>query len=60
MGHELYEDVLRPAQVARRLGVETRFVIQAMYERRLPLVRLPDGLLGIPVQALDGFQINAA
>ena len=31
---------LLPAEAARRLGVETRVVIKAMYEERLPRVRL--------------------
>ena len=50
-------EVLLPAEAARRLGVSTRVVIQAMYERRLPRVRLADGTLGIPSDALDGFQV---
>jgi hypothetical protein len=53
-------DVLRPAEAARRLGVPTRVIIQAMYENRLPRVRLADGTLGIPSDALDGFQIPTA
>ena len=32
--------VLRPAAAARRLGVPTRVIIKAMYEKKLPRVRL--------------------
>jgi hypothetical protein len=53
-------EVLRPAEAARRLGVPTRVVIQAMYEKRLPRVRLDDGTLGVPSDALDGFQVPIA
>jgi hypothetical protein len=49
-------EVLLPAEAARRLGVPTRAVIQAMYERRLPRVRLDDGTLGIPADALEQFE----
>jgi hypothetical protein len=49
-------EVLLPAQVARRLGVPTRVVVRAMYERKLPRVKLDDGTLGIPADALDAFQ----
>ena len=49
-------EVLLPADAARRLGVPTRVVIQAMYERKLPRIRLSDGTLGIPVDALDEFK----
>jgi hypothetical protein len=49
-------ETLRPAEAARRLGVRTRIIIKAMYEKRLPRVRLPDGTLGIPADALDGFR----
>lgn len=52
--------VLLPAEAARRLGVPTRFVIQAMYEERLPRVRLADGTLGIPVDALRDFEVPAS
>ncbi len=51
---------LRPADAARRLGVPTRMVIQAMYEKKLPRVRLSDGTLGIPSDALDTFQVLQA
>jgi hypothetical protein len=48
-------EVLRPSEAARRLGVPTRIVIQAMYEKKLPRVRLQDGTLGIPADSLDNF-----
>ena len=47
---------LLPAEAARRLGVDTRVVIKAMYEERLPRVRLADGTLGIPAEALETFE----
>ena len=50
-------EVLRPAQAARRLGVPTRVIVQAMYEKKLPRVRLADGTLGVPSDALDDFQV---
>lgn len=50
-------EVLRPAEAARRLGVRTRVVIEAMYYQRLPRVRLDDGTLGIPADALDDFEV---
>lgn len=50
-------EVLLPAEAARRLGVPTRLIIQAMYDRKLPRVRLADGTLGVPLDALDGFQV---
>jgi hypothetical protein len=53
-------DVLLPAEAARRLGVPTRVVVQAMYEKRLPRVKLEDGTLGIPANALDSFQAYSA
>ncbi len=53
-------DVLLPAEAARRLGVPTRVVVQAMYEKRLPRVKLEDGTLGIPADALDAFQAYSA
>ena len=53
-------DVLLPAEAARRLGVPTRIVVQAMYEQRLPRVKLEDGTLGIPADALDAFQAYSA
>jgi hypothetical protein len=53
-------EVLRPAEAARRLGVPTRVVVQAMYEKTLPRVRLDDGTLGIPSDALQHFQVPSA
>jgi len=55
-----HSEVLLPAEAARRLGVPTRVVVQAMYEKKLPRVRLADGTLGIPADALDGFQVPTA
>ncbi len=49
-------EALLPTEAAKRLGVPTRVVIQAMYERRLPRVRLADGTLGIPEDALEAFE----
>ena len=51
-------DALLPTEAARRLGVPTRVVIQAMHEKKLPRVRLADGTLGIPADALDDFEIQ--
>ncbi|MFN8017554.1 MAG: hypothetical protein U0P45_05470 [Acidimicrobiales bacterium] len=45
-------EILRPAVAAEQLGVKTRVVIEAMYRRTVPRVRLPDGTLGIPADAL--------
>ena len=53
-------EVLLPAEAARRLGVPTRVVVQAMYEKKLPRVKLDDGTLGVPADALDGFQVPTA
>jgi hypothetical protein len=53
-------EILRGAEAARRLGVATRVVIQAMYEEKVPRVRLPDGTLGIPSDALEAFQVPTA
>ena len=52
-------EVLLPAEAARRLGVPTRVIVQAMYERTIPRVRLDDGTLGIPLDALDTFEVRA-
>ena len=52
-------EVLLPAEAARRLGVPTRVVVKAMYERTIPRVRLEDGTLGIPADALDTFEVRA-
>ncbi len=54
------QEVLLPAEAAQRLGVATRVVVQAMFEKRLPRVRLEDGTLGIPADALDSFHIQTA
>lgn len=53
-------EVLLPAEAARRLGVATRVIVQAMYEKKLPRVRLEDGTLGVPAEALDSFQVPSA
>ena len=53
-------DLLLPAEAARRLGVPTRVVVQAMYEKKLPRVKLEDGTLGVPAAALDAFQVPSA
>ena len=50
-------EVLLPAEAALRLGVPTRVIVQAMYEKQLPRVRLDDGTLGVPAEALDSFQV---
>jgi pyridoxal biosynthesis lyase PdxS len=50
-------EILLPAEAARRLGVPTRLIIEAMYEKKLPRVRLEDGTLGVPADALDDFQV---
>jgi hypothetical protein len=50
-------EVLLPAEAARRLGVPTRVIVQAMYEKRVPRVRLSDGTLGIPAEALETFEV---
>jgi hypothetical protein len=52
-------EVLLSAAAARRLGVATRSVIKAMYERTLACVRLDDGTLGISAGALVGFDAEA-
>lgn len=51
------QEVLLPAEAAQRLGVATRVVVQAMYEKRLPRVKLEDGTLGVPADALVSFQV---
>jgi hypothetical protein len=53
-------EVLLPAEAAKRIGVATRVIVQAMYEKRLPRVRLADGTLGVPAEALDAFQVPSA
>lgn len=52
------EEILRPSEFARRLGVETVVVVRAMYDRRVPRVELDDGTLGIPASALVGFSAS--
>lgn len=51
-------EVLLPAEAARRLGVATRVIIEAMYEEKLPRVKLSDGTLGIPADALVSFIVE--
>ena len=53
-------EVLRPAEAARRLGIPTRVVVQAMYEKKVPRVRLADGTLGIPSDALNAIPVPSA
>jgi hypothetical protein len=53
-------EVLLPAEAARRLGIATRVIVQAMYEKKLPRVKLEDGTLGVPAEALDSFQVPSA
>ncbi|HNJ98360.1 MAG TPA: hypothetical protein PLV13_09560 [Ilumatobacteraceae bacterium] len=52
------QEVLLPAEAAQRLGVATRVVVKAMYEKRLPRVKLEDGTLGVPAAALDSFHVQ--
>jgi len=54
------QEVLLPAEAARRLGVATRVVVQAMHEKKLPRVKLEDGTLGIPADALESFHVQTA
>ena len=54
------QEVLLPAEAARRLGVATRVVVRAMSERRLPRVKLEDGTLGIPADSLNSFHVQTA
>ena len=49
-------EVLLPAEAARRLGVPTKGIVQGMYERKLPRVRLDDGTLGVPADGLADFE----
>ncbi|MGK2949899.1 MAG: hypothetical protein ACSLFP_15110 [Acidimicrobiales bacterium] len=53
-------EVLLPAEAAERLGVRTLVVIEAMHERRVPRVRLPDGTLGIPADAIHLITADAS
>jgi hypothetical protein len=50
--------VLLPAEAARRIGVPTRVIIQAMYEKKIVRVKLPDGTLGIPEDSLEAFRVS--
>ena len=52
--------MLLPAEAAQRVGVATRVIVQAMYDKRLPRVRLEDGTLGVPAEALDSFHVPTA
>ena len=54
------DEVLRPAEAARRLGIPTKAIVQAMYERKLLRVRLADGTLGVPADALADFERQSA
>lgn len=49
-------EIFLPAEAARRLGIPTIEIVRAMYERRIPRVRLEDGTLAIPADALADFQ----
>jgi hypothetical protein len=50
--------VLLPAEAAQRLGVPTRVIIRAMYEKKVVRVKLPDGTLGIPEDSLEAFRVS--
>lgn len=50
-------EVLLPAEAAKRVGVATRIIIEAMYEQKFPRVKRPDGTLGIPAKALTTFVV---
>ncbi len=54
------EEVLRPAEVARPLGVRTLVVVEAMYGKRVPRVRLPDGTLGVPADSSHLIDVRSA
>ena len=54
------QEVLLPAEAAQRLGVATRVVLQARYEGRLPRVRLGDGTLVSPAEAIESFHVRTA
>ncbi len=54
------DEVLRPAEAARRLGVRTLLVVEAMHEKRVPRVRLPDGTLGIPADSLHLIEVRSS
>lgn len=42
------------------MGVATRVLVQAMYEKRLTRVKLEDGTFDIPADALDSFRVHSA
>ncbi len=50
-------EILLPAEAARRLGVATRVIIEAMHEQKIPRVKLSDGTLGIPAASLETFVV---
>jgi hypothetical protein len=54
------DEVVRPTEAAERVGVPTRVVIKAMYDRKIPRVRPDDGTLGIPAVALLDFVPQSA
>lgn len=54
------QEVLRPAEAARRLGVRTLVILEAMHDKRVPRVRLPDGTLGIPADSLHLIDVHSA
>ncbi len=56
----MYDEILRPTEAAERLGVPTRVVIKAMYDRKVPRVHLDDGTLGVPADALADFAPQSA
>ncbi len=53
-------EILLPAEAAQRLGAPTIEIVRAMYERRIPRVRLDDGTLGIPADARADFRRETA
>lgn len=52
-------EILLPTEVARRVDVPTRRIVQAMHEKRIARVRLSDGTLGIPPAAAQRFDPGA-
>ncbi|MGV3758556.1 MAG: hypothetical protein ACO1PW_03305 [Actinomycetota bacterium] len=54
------QEVLRPAEAARRLGVRTLVILEAMHDKRVPRVRLTDGTLGIPADSLHLIDVHSA
>jgi hypothetical protein len=53
-------EILLPAEAARRLGVPTRLIIEAIHQRKLPRFRLEDGPLGVAADALNDFQVPSS